>query len=128
MYSAKVSEFMRDVLIVDDDKDIVDALTTILNMEGFSVRTAYNGADCLKEVRTNKPAIVLLDLMLPDISGKDVAKTLASELDSNAVPIIIISAAREAKETAKEVGAKACIEKPFDLQELINTVNKYQLQ
>lgn len=116
----------KDILVVDDDPDIVEVVATILNMEGYSVRRAYTGGECITQVQSLRPSLILLDLMLPDMNGKDVMKHLSQHDNFRDVPVIVLSAAKEAKDSAQEMGAKACIEKPFDLQDLLTAVKVYQ--
>lgn len=115
----------KTVLVVDDDKDIVKAVETILTMYGYNVVCAYTGKESLEVLKHNNPDLMLLDLMLPDLNGKQVADAVRKDLDSHKLPIVVISAAKEARETCKTMDVQDCLEKPFEMQELVATVSHY---
>jgi two-component system OmpR family response regulator len=108
----------KKVLVVDDEKKIVDLVTAYLEKDGYRVITAYDGKTALNMARSRAPDIIVLDLMLPEISGWDVCRTLRAE--SN-VPIIMLTARDEDtdKIVGLELGADDYIVKPFNPKELI---------
>ena len=112
----------RTVLIVDDEKAIVDILDYNLRKEAYETLKAYDGATGLKMARDQNPDLVLLDVMLPGMDGFEVCRTLREE--GNNVPIIMITAREE--ETDKvfglENGADDYITKPFSMRELLARV------
>lgn len=112
----------RTVLIVDDEKSIVDILKFNLESSGFGTICAYDGQEGLRLAREQNPDLILLDIMLPYIDGFEVCKTLRAE-GSN-IPIIMITAREE--ETDKifglELGADDYITKPFSVRELMARV------
>lgn len=112
----------RTVLIVDDEKSIVDILKFNLEASGFGTICAYDGQEGLRLAREQNPDLILLDIMLPFIDGFEVCKTLRAE-GSN-IPIIMITAREE--ETDKifglELGADDYITKPFSVRELMARV------
>lgn len=112
----------RTVLIVDDEKSIVDILKFNLEKAEYNTIFAYDGQEGLKLARENNPDLILLDVMLPYMDGFDVCKTLRSE-GSN-IPIIMITARED--ETDKvfglELGADDYITKPFSVRELLARV------
>lgn len=116
-----------DILVVDNDHDIVEAITTMLELSGYQVRQAYSGSDCITEVLRQRPNLLLLDLMLPDMDGKQVAKKIRKHDSVRDMPIILISAAKEAKAAAKSIGVTAFIEKPFNMHDLLYAIDKHQL-
>lgn len=114
---------MRDteeirILVIEDEKPIADILEYGFKKEGFKVKSAYTGADGLKEAQDFEPHLVLLDWMLPDLSGVDVCKML-TELYN--IPIIMLTArgSIDDKVYGLESGADDYITKPFDLREVI---------
>ena len=115
----------RTVLIVDDEKSIVDILKFNLEKSEYSTICAYDGKEALKLAREKSPDLMLLDVMLPYIDGFEVCKTLRSE-GSN-IPIIMITAREE--ETDKvfglELGADDYITKPFVVEELVAKVKAH---
>ena len=115
-------EQKKKVLIVEDEKNIVDILRFNLQRSGYDTVEAYDGEDGLNKALSENPDLVLLDVMLPKMIGFDVCKTLR-QMGSN-VPVIILTAREE--ETDKvlglEIGADDYITKPFSMRELIARV------
>jgi DNA-binding response OmpR family regulator len=104
------------VLVVDDDRDLCDLLSDFLSEEGYDVTRAYAGQDAIDAVRSSVPDAVLLDLLLPDMSGVAVARALRDAASTRDVPIVIISGDRVALARSQgEVRADAFLEKPFSL-------------
>ncbi|MBE6963167.1 MAG: response regulator transcription factor [Ruminococcaceae bacterium] len=108
----------KTILIVEDEKNIVDILRFNLQREGFRTCEAYDGEDGLNKARTENPDLILLDVMLPKMIGFDVCKTLRAE--GNNVPVIILTAREEEsdKVLGLEIGADDYITKPFSMREL----------
>ena len=115
-------EQKKTILIVEDEKNIVDILRFNLQREGYDTLEAYDGEDGLDKARSGKPDLILLDVMLPRMNGFDVCRALREE-GSN-VPVVILTAREE--ETDKvlglEIGADDYITKPFSMRELIARV------
>ena len=112
------SEQLR-VLVVDDEPNIVDVIAMALRFEGFEVESAATGADAIAAVAARKPAVIVLDVMLPDIDGFEVARRLAGARAG--VPIIFLTA-RDATEDIVHgltVGGDDYVTKPFSLEELV---------
>ncbi len=112
---------MSLVYIVEDDEDINELLVYNLQKEGFSVKSFYNSIDALKEIKTDKPDILLLDIMLPDIDGLEFCKILKSDKELSDIPIIMLTAKSTEidKIVGLELGADDYITKPFSMRELI---------
>jgi len=112
------------ILIVEDEKDIVKMLEYNLKKEGYVTLSARNGEDAVKIVNKEYPDLILLDLMLPGISGLEVCKTLKAESKTASIPIIMLTA--RSQETDKivglELGADDYVTKPFSPKELIARV------
>lgn len=108
------------ILVVDDEKNILDVLTYALNREGYIVERAYNGKEALDKVETFKPQIVILDLMLPIINGHDVCRLL----DGKNIGIIMLTAKNDIvdKVLGLEIGADDYLTKPFDIREVLARV------
>lgn len=109
------------ILICDDDYDIVQAVKVYLRQAGFSVRAAYNGIEALEILRTEPIDLVILDLMMPILSGVETLKMMRQE---NWAPVIILSAKGEEKDKveALQVGADDYLTKPFQAGELVARV------
>ena len=109
------------MLLVEDESAIVEAVAYALELEGFQVSSAAGGREGLEAARRLKPSVVILDVMLPGMSGLDVCRQLRSESD---VPIIMLSAkeAEADKVAGLELGADDYLVKPFSMRELIARV------
>jgi two-component system phosphate regulon response regulator PhoB len=109
------------VLVVDDEPDIRALVAFHLAKAGFRVSTAANGGDALASVRDEEPAVVVLDLMLPGVSGYDVLERLRSEPNTRDVPVIMLTARREEEDRIRglSLGADDYVTKPFSPQELV---------
>ncbi len=111
----------RKIMVVDDEKKIVQLVKAYLERNGYRVLAAYDGQEALNLAQREKPDLVVLDLMLPGLSGLDVCRTLRQESD---VPIIMLTA--RAEETDKlvglELGADDYVTKPFSPRELVARV------
>jgi excisionase family DNA binding protein len=113
----------RKVLIVDDDEELVELLSDVFNKDGrFDVRTANNGFDAGMMVRELRPDLVILDVMLPDINGKEVCHRVRSDESLEAVKIICISGMVEQDKIAelKAAGANDFMHKPFNVERLLD--------
>lgn len=110
---------------VEDDKDISKIINRTLTHQGYIVNSFENGKDFFKAFNQEKPDMVLLDMMLPDISGTEILKTLRDDITNDDIDIIIVSANRMVmdKVDGLDLGADDYIEKPFDLLELSSRVN-----
>jgi two-component system, OmpR family, phosphate regulon response regulator PhoB len=110
------------ILVVDDEADIVDTLSYNLHQEGYRTRSARSGAEALKSSRERPaPDLVLLDLMLPDISGTEVCRELRLDDALRRVPVIMLTAkdAEIDRVVGFEVGADDYVTKPFSVRELM---------
>ncbi|MDR0940654.1 MAG: response regulator [Bacteroidales bacterium] len=112
---------MKKVLIVDDSSSNVLLLQNFLEEEGFATEVAFSGKEALKIAKQFKPDLILLDLMMPDLSGIEVIQRLEVK-----VPIIMVSANRESKliEEAQALGVKSYIQKPIDFDEILQEITK----
>jgi DNA-binding response OmpR family regulator len=107
----------KTVLVVDDDVKTVELVKVYLNRDGYGVLTAYDGVEALRVARESNPDLVVLDLMLPDVDGLEVCRTLRHESD---VPIIMLTARTtdQDKLTGLDSGADDYVTKPFSPKEL----------
>lgn len=113
----------RKVLIVDDDEELVELLSDVFAKDGrFDIRTANNGFDAGMLVREFRPDLVILDVMLPDINGKEVCQRVRSDESLESVKIICISGMVEQDKIAelREAGANDFLHKPFNVDRLLD--------
>ncbi len=111
------------VLVVDDDPSILDTVSSILSGEGYQVMSAAGGEEALALSRTWHPTLVLLDMRMPAMDGWAVARALHAT--GSRVPIIVMTAAENARRWADEIGAAGHLAKPFALDELIACVERH---
>ena len=112
---------MERVLIVDDDPDIVRLVRYNLSHSGFEVQTAATGREALELVQKQPPDLVVLDVMLPDVDGLEVCRTLRQQSSSRRIPILMLTARGEEidRVVGFELGADDYVSKPFSPRELV---------
>jgi two-component system phosphate regulon response regulator PhoB len=111
---------MKRVLLIEDDRDIVELVRYNLEREGFQVAAAMDGASGLAQIRKTPPDILLLDLMLPKLSGLDICKEIRRDTSLNKLPILMLTARGEEADrvVGLEMGADDYVTKPFSPREL----------
>ena len=114
-----MSDEKTRVLVVDDEPNIVDVISMALRYEGFDVATASSGADAVAAFAEQRPAIVVLDVMLPDVDGFEVARRLGTSGEN--VPIVFLTARDSTEDVVKglTIGGDDYVTKPFSLEELV---------
>src|SRR6516225_6833021 len=112
---------MERVLIVDDDPDIQRLVSYNLGQAGFQVTTASSGRLALETVQTHPPDLIILDIMMPDIDGMEVCRTLRQRETSRRIPIIMLTARGDEidRVVGFELGADDYVMKPFSPRELV---------
>lgn len=112
------------ILVVDDDKAIVKVVRSYLEQAGYEVRVAYDGSTALHSLRSEKPDLLVLDLMLPDRDGWEITRIIRGDASLGAVPIIMLTARVEDadKIVGLELGADDYITKPFNAREIVARV------
>jgi DNA-binding response OmpR family regulator len=120
-----------NVLIVEDDQDTRELLSTLLSTQGFHAVTAEDGLEGLHLLRTVKhrapeiPCLVLLDLMMPRLGGQAFRAAQLSDPSVAHVPVAVMSGLRDAREKAQKLGAVATLTKPLDFDALLTVVKRY---
>jgi two-component system phosphate regulon response regulator PhoB len=112
---------MERVLIVDDDPDILGLVSYNLTRAGFEAVTASTGRQALESVQNRPPDLIILDLMLPDVDGMEVCRTIRSRQSSRRIPILMLTARSEEidRVIGFELGADDYVMKPFSPRELV---------
>ena len=111
------------ILVVDDDRSIREIIAETLEFEGYIVEQASNGAEALKMIEEHLPSLVLLDMRMPVLDGWGVARALKTR--GVRVPIIVLTAAKDARSWAGEIGAAAYLDKPFEDTDLLAAVEQF---
>jgi DNA-binding response OmpR family regulator len=112
------------ILVVDDDKEIVDILQKRLLQEGYSVTVAFDGEGALLKIKEDNPDIILLDLMLPKLNGFDVLKEIREKYKDKWRPVIIISAKNdlESLKTSYSLEADHYLTKPCNMEDVLRGI------
>jgi DNA-binding response OmpR family regulator len=121
---------MKNILIVDDEKEIVEATKKILTKNQYAVLTALGGKEALAIAKNNHPDLILLDILMPDMDGRDVLVELKKDAGTKDIPIIFVTARGEQfeRDYGLELGAYEYISKPCDapflLRQVANVLDK----
>lgn len=118
-----LSNMQKSVLVVDDDPDLLGLVQLLLEGVGYRVITAGEGQEALSRVAEKMPDLILLDMKMPGMNGWDFARAFRQRYD-RAAPIVVLTAAEDARKRAEEIGAEGYLGKPFDIDELIRIVER----
>ena len=114
----------KRILVVDDSQAILDVMTLALEAEGYEVTSSLTGA-CFRQMGSNPPDLILLDVLLSGEDGGEICQRLKSDEQTRHIPLILISAHAGLPDTAARCGADDYLIKPFHLNELAEIVNRY---
>ncbi|OFZ18464.1 MAG: hypothetical protein A2X94_00525 [Bdellovibrionales bacterium GWB1_55_8] len=118
-------EPLKRILVIEDDEDILFAVTQLLELEGYEVSTATNGAIALDLLQQNElPDLILLDMIMPVMDGWKFAAALHQKFGT-CIPVLVMTAAANAAERARDVGAAGWVPKPFKIEELIERIKEH---
>ena len=115
----------RKVLVVDDDPIIRDMMADILDFEGYSISVARNGQEALKMLRREEDFLVFLDIMMPGMNGKELCEVLEADPHLRERHIIVLMSAVDNLEEAASLKIDAILQKPFVVEDVINTLEPY---
>jgi len=112
------------ILLVDDEPNVVKLLTMRLKLSGYDVITANNGQEGLEKAQQEKPDLIILDLMMPQLNGYEVCMMLKQDTRYRKVPIIVLSAKAQErdKQLGKECGSDAFLSKPYQPEALLSQI------
>ena len=116
----------RPILVVDDDPTILATVSEVLDMEGFAVMTATNGAEALVAVDQTVPSLVLLDMRMPVLDGWGFMRAVRER--GLSLTVVVMTAAADARRWGREIGAEGVLAKPFDIDELLRAVQQWRPQ
>ena len=125
--AATVADVDRNVLVVEDDPEINELVGAYAQLAGFEYRRALNGSAALDEARRRPPAVIVLDLMLPDVDGFEVLRRVKADPRTAGVPVIILTAldSERSRQEGRRGGAADYLTKPFDPDRLIETISRH---
>ena len=116
---------MPNVLVVEDHADLREMLVVLLESEGFAVKTARNGAEALKCLDETRPSVILLDLMMPVMTGDEFRERQLADPRYSDVPVICMTAAHDGRDRASRIRADAYFQKPVDFERLLGAVREH---
>jgi DNA-binding response OmpR family regulator len=117
----------KKVSVVDDDPSLLELISAVLEQEGYDIETYTNGEDFLNTLKTSKPDLVLLDMMMPGMSGREVCEKVREDPETKDVKIIFVTVAKfseTGKETLEKMNVQDYVTKPFDNTDLVNRIKK----
>lgn len=120
---AVIERRARPILIVDDDRDILAVERAVLAEHGYAVREARDGAEALRQIDIEPPAMIILDVQMPGIDGPTFARELRTRL--RRVPLVILTGAPDPKHEADRCNAEAYLRKPFHADDLLRLVERF---
>lgn len=116
---------MKRILVVDDDQDILDALKVILSMDHYNVTGTNKGEEAVTLVHGSHPDLILLDVLLSGMDGRDICRKLKAERATKNIPVIMISAHPDAAISTRQAGADCFVAKPFDIDDLLFRIENH---
>ena len=116
----------RKILTCDDEKHIVRLIQVNLERQGYEVITAYNGAECLEKVKEDRPDLIVLDVMMPEMTGFEVLDVLKKDPETENIPVIMLTARAQDSDVLRgwQSGVECYLTKPFNPMELIAFVKR----
>lgn len=114
---------IKKLMIADDDRGIVDFLTILLEFEGYEVSSTSNGSTLLN-MTGELPDLLLLDIWMSGVDGRDICKHLKQQPHSSHLPILMISASKDIEQSAMDAGANGFLAKSFEMAELLQTIQQ----
>jgi CheY-like chemotaxis protein len=116
------------ILLVDDNDDIREPLALLMRASGYAVETARTGEEALAAMRRAKPCIILLDLMMPDVTGHDIRMEQLADPEISHIPVVLFSASFDIQRAAMELGAAAYATKPAEFAPLMELIRRHCLK
>jgi len=114
--------FNKKIFIADDDEAIVDATVMMLEVMGYDVQHTLDG-NAVPDAMANKPDLLLLDIWMSGVDGRDICRQLKSNPETRSIPVLMVSASRDIAQSALDAGADGFLEKPFDMNNLLDKID-----
>ncbi len=120
----------NQILLIEDEQNIIAAISFILSRAGWAVKTHSNGTDAIEAVRRHAPTVVILDVMLPGKTGYEILRDLRADAELRDIPVLMLTAKGQQadRELAEMTGADCFMTKPFSNAEMLETVNQLAKQ
>ncbi|MEE8112733.1 MAG: response regulator [Nitrososphaerales archaeon] len=115
----------RTIMVVDDDQEIVTVVRLMLERKGFNVRCAYSGQQVFADLEEQKPDLIILDVMMPEMDGLEVLRRLKGAPETSSIPVVMLTALDQHEDIVRgyETGADFYIPKPFTKDQLLDGIN-----
>jgi CheY-like chemotaxis protein len=114
---------IKKIFIADDDEGIVDATSMMLKAMGYDVASTLNGSS-VKAAMQQRPDLLLLDIWMSGIDGRDICRELKQDPSTRDIPVLMVSASREIKQSALSCGADDFLAKPFEMDTLLEKIER----
>lgn len=124
---SQINMAKKKVMVVDDEETLVTLVTAILTNEGYDIISASSGQECLEKLKETKPDLIILDMMMPGMSGREVCEKIRADKGLKNVKIVFLTVAKFSevgKESLKKMKVLDYINKPFDNEDLIRRIKK----
>ncbi len=118
---------MTRILVVEDEVEIAELVEAILTSEGYEVQTARDGREALASISVTPLDLVLLDVMMPDIDGCTVLKTLKADDRTRSIPVVLMSASDRLSAIVADLHPEGSLPKPFSVDDLLNCVSRHAM-
>ena len=115
----------KKILIIEDDNDILDITTSVLNMANFEVTGTTGTNDIIALVNVHQPDLILTDYMLPGLTGGQICKLIKENKDTANIPVVLMSAYNKQAIAIGNFNYDAYIKKPFDINHLVNVIQRF---
>jgi two-component system phosphate regulon response regulator PhoB len=115
----------KKILIIEDDNDILDITTTVLNMSNYEVTGTNGTEDIIALVKTHQPDLVLTDYMLPGLTGGQICKLIKNNKETANIPVVLMSAYQKQAIAVGNFDYDAYVKKPFNIDHLVSVINKF---
>ena len=117
----------KKILVVDDERDVVELLKARLEANEYKVITAFSGKEALEKAKSEQPNLIILDIMMPEMDGFEVLRKLRIKAETKNIPVIMLTAKGETVAVTKagDLGSTDYFTKPYDAEELLNYIKRY---
>jgi CheY-like chemotaxis protein len=118
---------MAKIMVVDDEANILELVSAVMDSEGFETITASSGQECLDKLKTEKPDLILLDMMMPGMSGRETCEKIRENPETKDIKVVFVTVARFSevgKDILEKLNVLDYVTKPFDNADLIARVKK----